>query len=129
MSTVTLVCGMKYSWSSAQFNIRSSLPFKSFLNDLFLFVENSDLSNYTDDNTLDSSGKWPGKSKTNLEGRLWSSSKMALWELYGFKLGQMLFYVFAQNTVNETFVYNNTEIKNCKYEKILGVIINNKLNN
>ena len=72
-------------------SILGPLPFKSFLNDLFLFVENSDLSNYTDDNTLDSSGKWPGKSKTNLEVRLWSSSKMALWELYGFKLGKCYF--------------------------------------
>ena len=95
-------------------SILGPLLFKSFLTDGFLFVENSDLINYTDDNTLDSSGKWPGKSKTNLEARLWSSNKMALWELYGFKLGQMSFYVFAQNTVNETFVYNNTEIKNCK---------------
>ena len=33
----------------------------------------------------------------------------------------------GQNTVNETFVYNNTEMKNSKEEKILGVIIDNKL--
>ena len=32
------------------------LLFNIFLNDLFLFAENSDLSNYTDDNTLYSSG-------------------------------------------------------------------------
>ena len=33
----------------------------------------------------------------------------------------------GQNTVNETFVYNNTEMKNGKEEKILGVIIDDKL--
>ena len=33
----------------------------------------------------------------------------------------------GQNTVNETFVYGNTEMKNSKEEKILGVIIDNKL--
>ena len=29
----------------------------------------------------------------------------------------------GQNTVNETFVYNNTEMKNSKEEKILGELL------
>ena len=29
----------------------------------------------------------------------------------------------GQNTVNETFVYGNTEMKNSKEEKILGVLL------
>ena len=33
----------------------------------------------------------------------------------------------GQNTVNETFVYDNTEMKNSTEEKILRVIIDNKL--
>ena len=33
----------------------------------------------------------------------------------------------GQNTANETFVYEYTEMKNSKEEKILGVIIDNKL--
>ena len=33
----------------------------------------------------------------------------------------------GQNAVNEIFVYYNTEMKNSKEEKILGVIIDNKL--
>ena len=33
----------------------------------------------------------------------------------------------GQNPVNETFVYGNIEMKNNKKEKILGVIIDNKL--
>ena len=37
------------------------------------------------------------------------------------------FMCLGQNTVNETFVYDNTEMKNSKEEKILGVIIDNKL--
>ena len=32
-----------------------------------------------------------------------------------------------QNTLNETFLYDNTEMKNGKEEKVLGVIIDNKL--
>ena len=34
---------------------------------------------------------------------------------------------FGQNTANERFVYDNIELKNSKKEKILGVIIDNKL--
>ena len=33
----------------------------------------------------------------------------------------------GQNAVNETFVYDNIEMKNSKEEKILRVIIDNKL--
>ena len=33
----------------------------------------------------------------------------------------------GQNIVNETFFYDNIEMKNSKKEKILGVIIDNKL--
>ena len=33
----------------------------------------------------------------------------------------------GQNTVNETFVYYNIEMKNSKEEKMLGVIIDNIL--
>ena len=39
-----------------QASILSSLLFNIFLKDLFLFIEKSDLSNYTDDHTLYSSG-------------------------------------------------------------------------
>ena len=37
------------------------------------------------------------------------------------------FVCLGQNTVYETFVYDNTEMKDSKEEKILGVIIDNKL--
>ena len=41
--------------------------------------------------------------------------------------GKYQFMCLGQNTVNETFVYDNIEMKNSKEEKILGVIIDNKL--
>ena len=41
--------------------------------------------------------------------------------------GKCHFMCLGQNTVNETFVYDNIEMKNSKEEKILGVIIDNKL--
>ena len=41
--------------------------------------------------------------------------------------GKFHFMYFVQNTLNETFVCDNTEMKNSNEEKILGVIIDNKL--
>ena len=41
--------------------------------------------------------------------------------------GKCHFTCFRQNRVNETFVFDNTKIKNSKKEKILGVIIDIKL--
>ena len=49
-----------------QGSILGLLLFNIFLNDLFLFVENSDLSNYADDNTLYSSGNDLEKVKQTL---------------------------------------------------------------
>ena len=37
------------------------------------------------------------------------------------------FMYFRQSTVNETFVYNNTEMKSSKEEKMLRVITENEL--
>ena len=46
-----------------QRSILGPLLFNNFLNDLFLFVEFSELSNYVDDNTLYSSGNDLGNAK------------------------------------------------------------------
>ena len=43
------------------------------------------------------------------------------------KSGKCHFMCLGQNTVNEIFVYDNTDMKNHEKEKILGVIIDNKL--
>ena len=37
--------------------------------------------------------------------------------------GKCHFMCLGQNTVNEIFVYDNTDMKNHKEEKILGVIL------
>ena len=77
-----------------QGSILGPLLFNIFLNDLFLFIENLDLSNYADDNTLYSCSivivivllLVLGRSKTNSNGRLSNSHKMVLRKLYGTKL-------------------------------------------
>ena len=51
---------------------------------------------------------------------------MVLWKLI-LNSGKCHFTCFRQNRVNETFAFDNTNIKNSKEEKILGVIIDIKL--
>ena len=75
-----------------QGSILGPLVFNIFLSDLFVFAENSNLSNHVNDNTLYSSGN-DLKSKANLKASPWNSNKMVLWKLYGFGLGKMYFYL------------------------------------
>ena len=84
--------------------------FNIFLNYLFVFVENSDLSNYADDNTLYSCGNDLEEVKQTLRGDF-----------------QIVTKRFCENYMVQTHFFNNTEIKNSSEEKILGITIDNKL--
>ena len=108
-------------------SILRPLHFNIFLNDLFLFVENSDLSNYADDNTLYSSGNDLEKVKQTLRQDFEIVTKWFYENYMVLNSGKCHFMCLGQNTVNETFVYDNIEMKNSKEEKVLGVIIDNKL--
>ena len=108
-------------------SIQGPLLFNIFLNDLLLFVENSDLSNYADDNTLYSSGNDLEKVKQTLSEDFEIVTKWFYENDMVFNSGKCHFICLGQNTMNETFVYDNIEMKNCEEEKILGVIIDNKL--
>ena len=89
----------------------------NILNDLFLFVENSDLSNYM-------------LMTMRYIVLVMTWKKLTKWFYENYMVlnsGKCHFMCLGQNTVNETFVYDNIEMKNSKEEKILGVIIDNKL--
>ena len=110
-----------------QGSILGPLLFNIFLNDFFLFGENSDLSNYTDDNTLYSSGNHLEKVKQTFRQDFEIVTKWFYENYMLLNLGKCHFMCLGQNAKNETFVYDNNEMKNSKIEQILGVIIDNKL--
>ena len=94
-----------------QGSILGPLLFNIFLNDLFLFVENSDLSNYADDNTLYSSGNDLEKVKQTLRQDFEIVTKWFYENYMVLNSDKYRFMCFGQNTVNETFFYDNTEMK------------------
>ena len=93
------------------------LVFNIFLNDLLLFVENPDLSNYADDNTLYTFGNDLEKVKQTLRKSnkmVWKVTKWFYENFMVFNLGKCNFMCLEQNKVHETFGYNNTEVKSIK---------------
>ena len=110
-----------------QGSILGPLIFNIFLNDLFFLVGNSDVSNYADDNMLYSSGDELEKVKQTLRQDFEIVAKWFYVNYMVLNSSKCQFMSLGQNSVNETFVYDNIEMKNSKKEKILGVIIDNKL--
>ena len=97
------------------------------MNDLFLFVSSSNLSIYADDNTLHTSGYNLEKMKEVLLNDL---NKVTGWFFENYLVlnaGKCHFICLGINTENETFIFKDTIMNNSKEEKILGVIIDNRL--
>ena len=110
-----------------QGSILGPLLFNIFVNDLFLFVSSSNLSNYADDNTLYTSGYDLKEVKEVLLNDL---NKVTEWFFENYMVlnaGKCHFMCLGKNTENETFTFKDTIMTNRKEEKILGVIINNRL--
>ena len=101
--------------------IVAQLLFTIFLDNLVLFVENSGLSNYADDNTLYSCGN-------NLNSKLSNTHKTVYENFMELNSRKCHFMCLGSNTENGTYFFNNTEMKNSSEEKILGIPIDNKLN-
>ena len=110
-----------------QDSISEPLLFSIFVNDLFLSVSSSNLSNYADDNTLFISGYNLKEVKEVLLNDL---NKVTEWFFENYMVlnaGKCHFMCLGKNTENETFTFKDTIMNNSKEEKILGVIIDNRL--
>ena len=111
----------------SQGSILVPILFNIFVNDLFLFVSSSNLSNYADDNTLYTSGYNLKEVKEVLLNDL---NKVTEWFFENYMVlnaGKCHFMCLGKNTENETFTFKDTIMNNSKEEKILGVIIDNRL--
>ena len=111
-----------------QGSILGPLLFNIFLNDLFLFVSNASLSNYADDNTLYTFGDNLKKNKDNLRSSFDTVHQWFYENYMVLNAGKCHFMCLGNNTENETFLFHNILMENSKEQKILGVIIDNKLN-
>ena len=110
-----------------QDSISEPLLFSIFVNDLFLSVSSSNLSNYADDNTLYISGYNLKEVKEVLLNDL---NKVTEWFFENYMVlnsGKCHFMYLGKNIENETFTLKDTIMNNSKEEKILGVIIDNRL--
>ena len=100
-----------------QGSILGPLLFNIFVNDLFLFVSSSNLSNYADDNTLYTSGYDLKEVKEVLLNDL---NKVTEWFFKNYMVlnaGKCHFMCLGRNTDNETFIFKDTIMNNSKEEK------------
>ena len=111
-----------------QGSILGPLLFNIFLNNLFLFVSNASLSNYADDNTLYTFGDNLKKIKDNLRNSFDNVHQWFFENYMVFNAGKCHFMCPRNNAENEALLFHNILLENGKKQKILGVIIDNKLN-
>ena len=98
------------------------------LNDLFLFISNSSISNYGNNNTLYTFEDNLKKIKDNLRNSFDTVDQWFYENYVVLNAEKCHFMCLENNTENETFLFRNILIENSKEQKILCFIIDNKLN-
>ena len=122
-----LVLGKKIITGFVQGSILGSFLFNIFINDLFLFVSSSTLSNYADGNTLYASGFNLENVKKLFEYYFNAVTKCFYENHMALNAGKCHFICFGKDTRNENFILKGLVMKNSKQQKIIGVTIDNKL--
>ena len=110
-----------------QGSILGPLLFNIFINDLFVFVSSSNLSNYADGNTLYASGFNLEEVESCLRTDFDAVTKWFYENHMALNVGKCHFMCLGKDTRNENFIFKGLVMKNRKEQKILGVTIDNKL--
>ena len=91
-----------------QDSILEPILFNIFLNNLFLFISNSSLSNYADDNTLYTFGDNLKMIKGNLRNSFNTMDQRFYENYMVLNAGKCHFMCLGNNTENETFLFNSS---------------------
>ena len=119
------------SWREIEFgvpqgSILGPLLFNIFLNDIFLFIENANITNYADDNT-------PYAIEASIEKLVETLEHDTNILLNWFQMNEMKSnkdkcHLLIVNSLGNTIKLGNEEITGSKSVKLLGITIDNKLN-
>ena len=110
-----------------QGSILGPLLFNIFINDIFLFVESSNICNYADDNTLFAFGKTFDEVTRKLQNDFLILDEWFFNNFLVLNSDKCHFMTLGTPNTLPNFKCKNITIKNSASEKLLGVIIDNKL--
>ena len=112
---------------SPQGSILGPLLFNIFLNDLFLYLQETFLSNYADDNNLYSVGNTIEGVKKALSNDFRIIQNWFHENLMVLNAKKRYYMCFGTSSENDDFILDGIKLPNSCEEKILGVIIDNEL--
>ena len=105
-----------------QGSVLGPLLFNIFLNDIFYFINNGNLWNYADDNTLYSIRKSLNMVKENLNINSLSMQKWFYENHMVLNPGKCYYLVLGNRSNSDTINLNGTKLASSSYEKLLGIL-------
>ena len=129
----SIINGSFSSWNVAitgvpQCLILGPLLFNIFLNDICFFISKCQLCNYADDNTFCKLGKNMQKIKNDLEMDFLILHKWFHENHMVLNLGKCHYIVIGDDDPTHKIILNNNEITSFNVEKLLGILLDSKLN-
>ena len=109
-----------------QGSILGPILFNIFLCDMFVMIDNIDITSYADDNTPNS----VGKSQCDLETKFQNASvRLLKWfHQNGLKANQEKCHFLSSLDINTKFSLSSCILENSNSQKLLGVTVDRKLN-